>query len=354
MVALKDPQAKSFLRQPDSKYRAVMLYGPDAGLVSERGAALAKILAARENPPGEIIRLDDSDLETASDRLEVELLTRPMFGGTKIVRASPGRRLTTNVLKPLVEGGGLVGMLIVEGGNARPDDKMRLLFEKSPSAAAIGCYPDEAGSLDTLVSDMLDPLGKQISVEARQELIARLGADRVLSRAEIEKLLLYAHGAPCIELEHVEAIVGDAADLTIDMVIAAAASGDSARALSECDRAVSSGESAQSVILAAERYFMRLHRLRADVDAGRSIDDVMRSTRPPLPPKTRRALEGHVRSWTTAGAGAVISRVSDAVRRSRTTGANEGVIADRLLMEVARLARALAARRGAPSGRDRG
>ncbi len=83
-----------------------------------------------------------------------------------------------------------------------------------------------------------------------------------LSRAEIDKLALYAAGAGTITVEHIEAIVGDASELTIDRIVEAAATGDTATALAECDRAVASGESAQTVVLAAQRHFLRLHRAR--------------------------------------------------------------------------------------------
>ena len=87
----------------------MLFYGTDAGLVSERAAALAKSLAARDDPPGEIIRVDDASLEDDPDRIFVELQTAPMFGGAKIVRA-PGRRVTAARLKPLIEAGGLQGI----------------------------------------------------------------------------------------------------------------------------------------------------------------------------------------------------------------------------------------------------
>ena len=276
----------------------------------------------------------------------VELLTVPMFGGAKIVRASAGRRVNAAALQPLLEIGDLAGALIVEAGNLRPDEKLRALFEKSAAAAAVGCYPDEGASLDGLVSEVLKGLKLEISPEARQELMARLGADRALSRSEIEKLALYAHGAGRIEIAHVEAIVGDASDLALDMVVGAAASGDTALALRECDRAVAGGESAQSVILAAERHFHRLHRLRAGLDAGRALDELTRFMRPPLPFKAKAELERQARAWTTERAAAAIGRITEAVRRSRTTGADEAVIAERLLIEIARLARVgMAARR---------
>ena len=349
MVAIKAAQANAFLSKPDGKIRAVLLYGPDVGLVSERAQKLAALLAAREQPPGEIVRLDDTDLDGNPERLAVELLTVPMFGGAKIVRTSTGRRVNTATLQPLVEGSELAGALIVEAGALRNDDKLKAVFEKSPIAAAVVCYPDEGASLDGLVSEVLREAGLDIAADARQELIARLGADRALSRAEIEKLALYARGKARIELADVEAIVGDASDLTVDLVVAAAAMGDVGKALEECDRAVASGENPQSVILAAERHFHRLHKLRSAVEAGRSLDELMRFLRPPLPIRAKAEVERQVRFWTADRAGTALARITEAVRRARTTGADEAVIAERLLIEITRLARA-----GLASGGRRG
>ena len=54
---------------------------------------------------------------------------------------------------------------------------------------------------------------------------SRLGADRALSRAEIEKLALYCLGRRAVTLEDVESIVGDAADLALERIAEAAAEG---------------------------------------------------------------------------------------------------------------------------------
>lgn len=339
MVAIKANQTSAFLAKPDPKVRCILLFGPDAGLVSERSQKLAQLLAKRENPPGEVVRMDDADLESDADRLNVELLTVPMFGGAKIVRAHAGRRLNAALVKPFLEGAPLPGALIIEAGALRADEGFRALFEKSGSAVAIGCYPDEGVSLDDLVSEVLKAAKLDIAPDARQELLARLGADRVLSRGEVEKLALYAHGTQRIEFAHVEAIVGDASDLAVDQVVTAAASGNSALALAECDRALAGGESAQSVMLAAERHFQRMHKLRAAMDAGKSLDELMRYMRPPLPFKAKAELERQCRTWTEPRIAAGLVRIGEAVKGARTTGADEGVLAERLLIEIARLAR---------------
>ena len=343
MVAIKPQNALSFLAKPDPALRAILLYGSDAGSVSERAQKLAAMFAARENPPGEIVRLDDADLDGDPDRLSIELLTMPMFGGSKIVRTSQGRRVTAATLKSLLSEP-LPGVLIVEAGNLRPDEGLRGLFEKSASAAAIGCYADEGASLAALIAEVLGAAGLKITTEAREELAHRLGADRALSRSELEKLCLYAAGAGTVEIDHVETIVGDASELAIDRVLNSAAMGDAQAALAECDRALASGESAQLIILMAQRHFQRLQRTRAGVEAGRPLDEMLRQMRPPIHFKQRAGFERQCRLWPSAQLGQALARIGAAAKAARLGSSLEAAHAERLLLELARMARQAAAR----------
>jgi DNA polymerase-3 subunit delta len=339
MVAVKSHQANAFLKDLKRSISAVLFYGTDAGLVSERAGELARRLAARGDPPGEVIRVDDATLEDDPDRIFVELQTAPMFGGAKIVRALAGRRVTAAVLKPLVEAGGLEGHLIVEAGSLRPDDALRALFEKSPHAAAVACFPDEARDLEGVVGEVLAAARIEIAPEARKLLIARLGADRALSRAEIEKLALYAHGKGRIEESDVEAAVGDAAEQALDRVVLAAGGGQVAAALAECDRSIAAGEDAQTVIAALQRHFLRLHRMRAAFDAGRSLDEIVRQLRPPPHFKQRDALEQQCRAWSAAKLSAALARIAQAAKAARLSPALEGTLAERLLLDIGALGR---------------
>ncbi len=339
MVAVKAHQAAAFLKTGLSKHNAFLLFGTDAGLVSERALNLAKASAALENPPGEILRLDDADLENDPDRLSLELGTIPMFGGKKIIRASTGRRINTTTLKPLIDGPPLEGVLIVEAGNLKPDDPLRALFERSDKAAAIACYADEAQDLDVLVREVLKAAGLSISSEARDILVARLGADRALSRGEIEKLALYATGKTAIDVADVDAIVGDASELALDRIITAAASGQSAKTVTEFSRAISAGESAQTIILATERYFHRLHRVRAAIDRGKSLDDAVRSLRPPIHFKQKDAFSAQLRMWTGPKLLNGLSAIASTAKSARLAASLEDAHAERLLLGLARLAR---------------
>ncbi len=339
MVAIKTHQADAFLTAIDRVPSAVLLYGSDAGLVAERASQLAKRLAERESPPGEIIRLDDADLEDDPGRIFVELETVPMFGGRKIVRAVAGRRVTAAALKELVEGGKLAGSLIVEAGSLRPDEQLRLLFEKASAAAAVACFPDEARDLDAVMRTAFAGSKVQITPEAKRLLTARLGADRALSRAEIDKLALYAHGKAVIDESDVEAAVGDAAEQTLDRIVLAVGAGQVGTALGECDRSVAAGDSPQLVIAALQRHFLRLHRIRAAFDGGRSMDDVMRSLRPPPHFKQRDALEQQGRNWSLPKLATALTRIAEAAKAARLNSAMEGTLAENLLLDLGRIAR---------------
>jgi DNA polymerase-3 subunit delta len=336
MVAVKAHQAASFLKSPDARLSAILFFGSDAGMVSERASALARTLAARD--AGEIIRMDDADLDGDPDRLAVELMTMPMFGGRKIVRTSASRRVNAATLRPLLDSG-LAGILIVEAGNLKPDEGLRPLFEKSATSAAIACYGDDAHDLETVIREVLDAAGLKITAPARELLVSRLGADRALSRGEIEKLALYALGKPEIDEDDVDAVVGDASEQSLDRIVNAAASGDAARAVAEYRRSLAAGESAQGVIIATQRHFQRLHRARATVEQGRSLDDAVRGLRPPLHFRQKDAFTAQLRSWNLQRLDGAILAIAATAQASRQTGALDDLLAERLLLTLAKQAR---------------
>ena len=339
MVALKSSDVPNFLKSFDKRIESILVFGTDPGMVSETARLISTKLAEAENPPGEILRIEDTDLETDPDRLTVELKTIQMFGGPKIVRTTVSRRVTAVSLKSLIEGG-MTGRLVVEGGNYKADDAIRALFEKNPKAAAIACYPDTAGDLERLVREVLGEAKQTLTPDARQLLLARLGADRGLSRAEVEKLSLYATDKTSIEVEDVEAIVGDASEQTTDRIIESAANGKTAIAVTEFDRAIAAGENAQVIISALQRYFHRLHRVRASIDQGRSFDEATRSLRPPIFFKQKGPFQAQCSAWTTERLADARGRIARAAHAARRGGDLEEVIAERLLIELGALASA--------------
>ncbi len=338
MAIIKPQQAAAFMKAPPADLAAVLFHGSDPGLVSERAAALARVLAARENPPGEILKIDETELDDDPGRLETELQTRPMFSGRRIVRAIAGRKISAALLKPILASVPLEGLLIVEAGNLKADDTLRTLFEKQASCYSVACYPDTAADIDELISEVLGSFKLKIDGDARDLLQSRLGADRALSRSEIEKLALYCLGRSQITFEDVDQLVGDAAGLALERVAEAVADGRTKNAISDFGRALASGENAQMIIVVVQRYFLKLHRVRSDVDAGQRLDDALRAIRPPLFFKQKDTFARQVRAWSRSQLDQALRRIAEAAKAARLSTNLEDVITERLLLALASMA----------------
>ncbi|HML29903.1 MAG TPA: DNA polymerase III subunit delta [Hyphomicrobium sp.] len=338
MVAVKPQQTAQFLKAPPADLAAVLFHGSDPGLVSERSAALAHALAARENPPGEILKIDETELDDDPGLLETELQTRPMFSGRRIVRAIAGRKISTQMLKPILASAPLEGLLIVEAGSLKADDTLRALFEGHASCYAIACYPDTAADIDNLIAEVLTAFKLKIDGDARDLLQSRLGADRALSRSEIEKLALYCLGRTQITFEDVDVLVGDAAGLAIERIAEAVADGRTKSAISDFGRAMASGENAQMIIGVLQRYFLKLHRVRSDVDAGQRLDDALKFVRPPLFFKQKDVFARQVRSWSRPQLDQALRRIAEAAKTARLSSNLEDVIAERLILALSSMA----------------
>ena len=351
MVAVKASQANSFLKSLDRSIRAVLFYGPDAGLVSERGERLAKHWAGLDKPPGEILRFDDESLADDPDRLIVELGTMPMFGGRKAVRATAGRRIDGKSLGGVLAGGLPDAFLVVEAGNLLPSSELRQVFEKAAHAAAVACYPDDAQAVAGVIDDVVRSAGMGIEPDARAALMHRLGADRALTRNEIEKLVLFAHGRDRIVQDDVEQIVGDAAELALEQIVNAAASGQVERSLQDAARAWAAGESAQSLIASLQRHLMRLHKARVALDNGVSLDTILRQQRPPLNIKLQPIFSAQCRSWGLPALTTALRLAAETALKARLESGLEEALAERLLLNVAFLAGG--GKRAAASGSGR-
>lgn len=336
MVDVKASQAARFIERMPPELSAVLLYGSDPGLVSERSERIAKTIAADPKRPGEIIRIDEDDLAGDPDRLAVELRTVSMFGDRRIVRLRAESRANPELIADLLAPGvTLEGFLIVEAGNLKPDAKLRKLFVEARNAAAVACYADDAAALSGLVSDVFDQSGLSLTREARDHLIGLLGADRALSRSELEKLALYVGEKREVTIEDVDAVVGDAAELALDQIALAATGREPAVALSHFDRALAAGETVQTVLLALQRHLWRLHQVSAAIGSGKSLDVAMRSLRPPVHFKQAAAFGAQCRTWSPDAAAGALAACQSAIRETRLAPLIEREICERFLLTVA-------------------
>ena len=227
MVALKSADIESFVARPDPSRAVVLVFGPDAGLVSERVDAIVRASVDDPADPFSLVRLEGDALASDPARLTDEAVTVPLFGGRRAIRVRAGSR---NIV-PAVEGVLASPLrdcrIVIEAGDLKRNAALRTVCERARSAVAIPCYADGELDVGRLIDEELRAAGLAMTPDARAALVPLLGGDRRASRGELRKLALYAHGQDQIELDDVMAVVADASALALDTLVDAAFAGGS-------------------------------------------------------------------------------------------------------------------------------
>src|SRR6516165_12788103 len=141
MVALKTADIEKFLARPDPARPVVLVFGPDAGLVSERVKALIKASVDDVNDPFSLVRLEAEEIGVNPARLVEEAQTIPLFGGRRAVWAKAGSRNIAPAVEAVLELPASECRVVIEAGDLRKSAPLRALCERAKNAAALPCYP---------------------------------------------------------------------------------------------------------------------------------------------------------------------------------------------------------------------
>lgn len=336
-----------FIANPDRAVAAILLYGPDRGLVRERARRLGATVVDNSDDPFGVAELTAADLKGDPARLSDEALALSLGGGRRLVRvreATDGLSAACTGMLDAVTSAETV-LVIVEAGELGPRSTLRGLFEKRQNAAAIACYGDEGGGLRRVIGETLGNHGLRPSADAMAFLMENLGSDRSVTRAELEKLALYMGAPGDVGLDDAIACIGDNASSTLDDACYAAASGDQAGLDKALLRAFNEGLHPVAVVRATARHFLRLHQAAGMVQAGKNADQAMKSLRPPVIFKQADRFRDQVRRWRPDRLAVALEMLTEAEMDCKTTGMPASAICGRTLMRIAQAARAP---RGAP------
>jgi len=338
MVAVKASDAAKALTRLDPKVCVVLLYGPDTGLAAERAKFVAEAAVADPSDPFSLVKLDGDLLAGDPARLADEAGTIGMFGGRRAIWVKPSSKNLAPAVEAALEAQTGDTIIVIESGDLTKSSPLRAICERSPKALAIPCYADEARDLGQVVEDSFRAAGIAVSRETKTAIVEGLGANRLATRSEIEKILLYAHGTTELTLHDLEAIMSDVSALRSDMVVDAAFAGDAENADDAFQRLLGEGTHASVVLGALLRHALALLPLSVDMQTGRPASSAVESWRG-LHFKRKQAVERHLAACDVAGLRTTIDKLQAAILDTRRIPDLTDSIAARMILEIATRAR---------------
>jgi len=341
-------KVEGFLRAPDPALRAILVFGPDEGLVRERSQRLAKLVLDDLNDPFRVVELTGAQLKEDPARLPDEAAAMAFGGGQRVVLV----RQAVDGCEPACKS--FLGLdtpadalVVLSAGDLPPRSKLRKLFEAAKNAACIPCYADDARSLPDVVRQSLNAHGLSADRDALSLLVQSLGSDRSVTRGELDKLALYMGEEKQVNVAHVRAAIGDSGAANVDDVIYAAAGGDANALETALQRLFADGVNSVQIVRAAQRHFQRLHIARGNMAEGMNADQATRGLRPPLIFTRVDAFRGQLGLVSEAKLARGFEILTQAETDCKTTGLPADAITSRALLSLAQAARAGKSRSGA-------
>ncbi|WFP63780.1 MULTISPECIES: DNA polymerase III subunit delta [unclassified Mesorhizobium] len=338
MAQKKGYEVDSWLARPDPAMAIVLLYGPDRGLVAERAKTFAVKTGLPLDDPFSVVKLDGAEVDRDEGRLLDEARTVPMFSDRRLlwVRNASGQKALADDIKALTAEPAPDAIILIEAGDLKKGTGLRAIVEAAGNAIALPCYADEARDLDSVIDDELRKAGMSMTLDARQALRRNLGGDRLASRGEIEKLVLYAHGKKEIDLDDVNALSGDVSGASFDDAVDAVLDGKVGDFDTAFTRHCQSGGHPFLVLSSAMRQLQAIQVMRGQMESGgRNAASVVAGARPPVFFSRRKLVEKTLERWNSEALGRALNRLQAAVLQTRKRPDLSEALARQALLGIA-------------------
>lgn len=342
-MKLSGAKIEAFVKSPDAAVFAVLIYGPDSGLVSQRAEKLSKHVVEDLHDPFRVVDISMERLKDDPALLSDEMAAISFGGGKRLIRirAEGGAGLApafkaafTTATKHTAQD----VCVVVTAGDLAATSALRQLFEQGDGIVALPCYVDDARSLTPVIREAIAQHGLRTEQGVVEYLATFCQGDRLMVLKEIEKLALYAGESKQVSLSDAAACVGESTESSLEDISNAVLLGQLAPLTQHYEKALHQGIVPIAIIRTLARGLARIAMLMELMEQGQSAESAVQSLRPPVFFKQVSLVTAQARRWEMLGL--------DKLRRAqekmieveiacKTTGNPAELLCHRALFEIA-------------------
>jgi len=316
---------------------AILLYGQDYGLVSERSSLIINSffnnIDHKQNSLN-IIDLSSSNILANPECLEMEANSISLLSNKKIIRI----RDTTDALHKIL-GDYFVNpyqncLIILLSDALSPRSKIRKLFESHDKAVALPCYSDDKKSILNLINNSFKKNSITVDEEGVQLFANYLGMDRLISKSEIEKAVLYAGIDKKLNAKDISYFISDQASLGIDELYDYSLIGDLSEAYRVLNRIQKEGVPAIQIIRSFMRQMQGLYSIIHALSLNPNINNILDSFKPPIYFKRKDNIKGHVKKWSLRKLNKALLLLENAEISCKMPKSNPSIITKQAILSI--------------------
>lgn len=325
-----------FLAKPDNGVAAALFYGPDAGMARERSQAVTRVLLGEKPDPLAVLDVSEAKLLADPAFLADELAGFGFLTDRRVMLIRDAGDKLTKILEAASDLMRADVYIIVLSGELGPRSSLRAWFEKSPQAASVACYHDEARDMGDLIRETFGKANIAITSEVVSYLVSQLGNDRYVTRQELEKMITYMGDDTTLTLQEACLLTNYNQETDLDEAINALADKNLMALDKALNQLVKEGVQPIQYLRALSRYFHRLYAIKLQAKQS-NIDAVIAALRPPVFFKQVPILTRHAKQWQLEAIAKALELITAAELACKTNDLPIFAASERELFKATRL-----------------
>ncbi|MBR1648256.1 MAG: DNA polymerase III subunit delta [Alphaproteobacteria bacterium] len=334
-MIFKSVQIENYIKKPDDKIKAFLVYGSNDGLITDTVKRIARSVCPNLDDAFQVSELSGEDIAADFGKLYGEFNGQSLMGGRRVIMVSDASNQMTKELRKMLDETRADNLLILYADDLNKKSSLVKLAEEAPDMGCIACYEDKNED----IYNRLKTLDLTFEPQAIELLCARLSGDRMINLSELEKLKTYMGEAKNVTKEIVAKVISDQADCSTDDICYAVMEGNRAKAEVLYQRYITEGNEPVLIIRALSYHVMKLLNCLAGIEAGETMDKALKRLLPPLIFYRVEPFKQQLRMWNREKILRVLSLLHDAEKDCKTTNMPTKEIVDMTLMKIAGAAR---------------
>lgn len=288
---------EQFLKSIPANIKAILLYGPDAGLVKIRADQIKKFYSFAGNFNYEQVKDNPYIL---LDNLRSIGLFEAQSSQAKIIIIEASGTGISSKLKEFLEQEKFSGTLLFLAGDLGTDSALRKFFEANlKEVAAIPCYQDDIVAVSRLIQQFFKNKQVIIQPSAVQLILNSITlGDRIMILNELEKISLFLDGKKNITDKDLEDYLDLQGEINFDKLCYKM----SLKEISDLEglllKLQNDGNNLVSIIRVLIRHFFRLYQVKSLIMQGSSEAEAVASLSPPVFFKQVQDFNRSIKLWS--------------------------------------------------------
>ena len=294
-MKIKNYEIDSFCSNFNKDAPAILIYGQDYGLKQERANLIINNYLKKSN---NIVGLEMKSIISDPEIIKTELKSISLLDNKKVIKVHDA----DDKIFPVIEDNILINneecLLILISENLTPKSKLRSFFESHKNAVIIPCYSDDSKNILNLIDSLFNKENIKIDIDAKKLLSSYLGIDRLVTKGEIEKAILYTGTKKHLSIEDVSAFLSDQASINIDELYDLILLGNIKKGYKILLKLQNEGVQPIQIFRSFTRQLQNLYFMKERYIEKMNVNEVVESFKPPIYFKRKENIKRHTKEWS--------------------------------------------------------